>query len=275
MKYFSVKWWNADDEPAVDAFDAFGAYREHFERIRQLLPSRLVDFSQNLTLHDAEIASLTISDDRERADLRLLGDGKSGCLRRILLQYEELKAAPILDATEPGTIISDEIDITENGEIEHCLLLSYGQELTFGFSKFDYRWEDDLPLRQIRRQGGIVESLEDHDEDERRFIILDAIWDKDARYVPQFLARLSQDETPDNRRHIVRALGRLGGPAVADALLDLAESEDGLILADIAQAFGWLRCQRAKAVLEQWTESPIHAVREKARFGLKCLKRQS
>lgn len=272
MKYFTMEWWGRNDDHAFDAFDE---YREHFERIRQSLPSRLVEFSQNLRLHDAELVSLTISDDRQRAELRLLSDGESDWLRRILLQYEELKAIPALDSTALGTIGYDEIDITETGDFEHLLLLSSGQELSFRFSKFNYQWEDDLSLRQIRRRAGIVESLVDHDEEERRQIICDAIWDKDERYVPQFLTRLSQDETPDNRRYLVRALGRLGGPGVEDALLDLAGRESGFILSDIAQAFGRLRCHRAKAILKKWTESPLRCVREKARFGLKRLKGSS
>ncbi len=85
----------------------------------------------------------------------------------------------------------------------------------------------------------------------RRWKIIDASRSGDASLMPQLLARLDGAETYENRRHIVRALGNIGGPRAEAKLLELLGGERGLILGDIARALGEIGCRRAALPLEK------------------------
>ncbi len=89
------------------------------------------------------------------------------------------------------------------------------------------------------------------DETLRRWKIIAGSRAGDASLLPQLLARLDGgEETPENKRHIVRALGNIGGPPVEAKLLELLSSERGLILGEIAQSLGKLHSQRAAPTLK-------------------------
>jgi HEAT repeat protein len=87
----------------------------------------------------------------------------------------------------------------------------------------------------------------------------------------QLLARLDSDETYDNKRHIVRALGNIGGPRAKAKLLDLLCSQRGLILGDIAHALGILRSRGALPRLKTLRDHELEWVRQNVCFALNQL----
>jgi HEAT repeat protein len=109
------------------------------------------------------------------------------------------------------------------------------------------------------------------DETRRRWKIIDASRSGDASLLPQLLARLDGRETYGNRRHIVRALGNIGGPQAEAKLLELLGSERGLILGDIARALGELGCRRAALPLESLRDHESDWVRQSVTFALRRL----
>jgi len=81
-------------------------------------------------------------------------------------------------------------------------------------------------------------------EDQRRLKIIQVSKSRDSRYLPQLLSRLESDETYANKRHIVRALGNIGGSKAEQALLELLRKEKGLILGDICGALASIGSKR-------------------------------
>src|SRR4051812_29209464 len=96
----------------------------------------------------------------------------------------------------------------------------------------------------------MAKHLHKGDESHRRWKIIDASRSGDASLLPQLFARLAAGETYENRRHIVRALGNIGGPRAEAKLLELLGSEGGPILGEVAQAIGKLRSRRAIPALK-------------------------
>ena len=105
------------------------------------------------------------------------------------------------------------------------------------------------------------------DEDARRVAIIEASRTADASQLPHLL-RLLERDTYANRRHIVRALGRIGGDEVVRRLLALLEAEEGLMLGDVARALGGLRVAAAAPRLRQLVGYPLAWVRDSARWAL-------
>lgn len=105
----------------------------------------------------------------------------------------------------------------------------------------------------------------------RRLKIIDASRAGDARMLVQLIARLDANETYDNRRHIVRALGNIGGPTAETKLLKMLETERGLILGDIAHALGRLGSHRAVTSLKAICDHESEWVRQNVGFALRRL----
>ncbi|WP_165247182.1 HEAT repeat domain-containing protein [Paludisphaera soli] len=108
------------------------------------------------------------------------------------------------------------------------------------------------------------------DEDRRRWKIIDASRSADAGMLPQLLARFDL-ESYENKRHIVRALGRIGGPKAEEKLVDILGSEKGPILGEVAQALGRLGTRRAAPALKTLMNHESEWVRQNARFALSRL----
>jgi HEAT repeat protein len=106
------------------------------------------------------------------------------------------------------------------------------------------------------------------DEDLRRFAIMEASRTKDASCLPRLLALLEADTYP-NRRHIVRALGNIGGEANERRLLELLKIEDGLILGDIANALGKVGSRAALPQLRELEAHPTEWVTQNARAAIR------
>jgi HEAT repeat protein len=113
------------------------------------------------------------------------------------------------------------------------------------------------------------------DEKARRMKIIDASRNGDAALLPQLLSRLDAAETYDNKRHIVRALGNIGGPRAEQRLLELLRTHPGLILGDVAQALGKLGSRQAVPALKSLRDHEIEWVRQNANAALRRLTGES
>ncbi|WP_435008745.1 HEAT repeat domain-containing protein [Tundrisphaera lichenicola] len=117
----------------------------------------------------------------------------------------------------------------------------------------------------------MAKHLHKGDERRRRWKIIDASRAGDPSVLPQLLARLDGGETSENRRHIVRALGNIGGPQAEARLLELLASERGPILGEVAQAIGKLGLRRASSMLRGLRDHESEWVRQNVGFALKQL----
>ena len=111
-------------------------------------------------------------------------------------------------------------------------------------------------------------NLKDENEDVRRLEIIDASKDADPNSI-ETLLEIFDTETTANKRHIVRALGNIGGEKAEDKLLDLIETESGEILGDVCKSLGQLKSVRAKSILLKLLESEMQWVSQNARWALK------
>ena len=109
------------------------------------------------------------------------------------------------------------------------------------------------------------------DESRRRWKIIDASRAGDASLLPQLLARLDGDETYDNKRHIVRALGNIGGPRAEEKLITLVGTQRGLILVDIAHALGQIGSRPALPALKNLCNHELEWARQNASFAVRKL----
>ena len=117
-----------------------------------------------------------------------------------------------------------------------------------------------------------MKDLSKGDEDIRRWNIIDISKARDARYIPQLVARLESDETYENKRHIVRALGNIGDSSVGEVLLSKLQTEQGLIVGEIAEALGKLNISYAYEELQNFTNHSTPLISEKASGAIKKIK---
>ena len=134
---------------------------------------------------------------------------------------------------------------------------------------------DDSPARNgvalyIERMA--LKQLHKGSEEQRGWKVMEVSRAADARYVPQLLARMRDESSERVRRHIVRALGNIGGARVREELLRCLERESGLILGDLARALGSLNERRAIEQLEKLVHHAETWVADGARDALKRLR---
>ena len=118
----------------------------------------------------------------------------------------------------------------------------------------------------------MAKELHEGGETRRRWRIIDASRAGDASLLPQLLAQLDGDESPDNKRYIVRALVNIGGARAEDKLIELLETQRGLILGDVAQALGKLGSRRAVPLLKNLRDHESEWVRQNVAFALGRIK---
>jgi len=106
------------------------------------------------------------------------------------------------------------------------------------------------------------------DEDRRRWNIIDIGHAGDAAYIPQLLARLDSDETHDNKRQIVRALGNIGDVCAEERLLQLFETSTDLMLGDVAHSLGQLQSRKAIPRLKSLLNHDVDWVHQNAKWAL-------
>jgi HEAT repeat protein len=117
----------------------------------------------------------------------------------------------------------------------------------------------------------MTKHLHNGNEALRRWKIIDASRAGAASLLPQLLARLDGDETYDNKRHIVRALGNIGGPRAEDKLLKLLRIECGLMIGDIAHALGTIGSRHAVPRVKTLPDHELEWVRQNARNAIRTL----
>jgi HEAT repeat protein len=117
-----------------------------------------------------------------------------------------------------------------------------------------------------------VDSLWSESEDERRFAIMEASRTGDGSKLPRLLILL-QTDTYSNRRHVARAIGRIGGGKAQGTLLELLDQTDGLILGDIARSLGQLKVIAALPRLQSLQNHELDWVRDSARWACQEMQR--
>ncbi len=116
--------------------------------------------------------------------------------------------------------------------------------------------------------------LKDEDEDIRRWEIIDASKEADVSSIDALLD-IVDSETIANKRHIVRALGNIGGDKAERKLHLLASSESGEVLGDICKSLGQLKSEQAIPILQKHRGSDIQWVSQNASWALKQIKNDS
>lgn len=104
-------------------------------------------------------------------------------------------------------------------------------------------------------------------EDQRRIAIIEASQSADRTCLERLL-ELSATDTYANRRHVVRALGRIGGAEAESRLLELLQVEDGRILGDLAQALRRLKSASAAESIRRLESHHLEWVRQNARWAV-------
>ncbi|MBT6156584.1 MAG: HEAT repeat domain-containing protein [Planctomycetaceae bacterium] len=113
------------------------------------------------------------------------------------------------------------------------------------------------------------------DEAQRLGAIIDISRSGDVRYVPQLLVRLESDETHENKRHIIRALGNIRDSRADSPLLKLfSQSSGGNILGDLARSLGQLGVHDAIPRLKELESHSNEWVRQNATWALKQMRSQ-
>ena len=96
----------------------------------------------------------------------------------------------------------------------------------------------------------------------------------DTSSLSELLALLETD-TYENRRHIARALGNIGGTKAETRLLDLLAVERGLILGDVARSLGKLKCNKALPRLRELVSDDLDWIRSSACWAVREINRDA
>ena len=108
-------------------------------------------------------------------------------------------------------------------------------------------------------------------EDERRWKIIEASKNADDNYLPQLHARLLSDECLENKRHIIRALGKIRSSSSIPYLLEMLTQSKGLILGDLCQTLSKLEAKEATEQIEKLLDHKESWVQQEAKSAFKKL----
>jgi hypothetical protein len=161
MKYF------APDAPGIDplseeavtrANTAMRLYRGYMASIEEDLPPGLREFYRTITVSDATLLRLHVDRETESAELLLEADtipppdeyAKNAIVTlnyKQLLSFESaIGAASAAGLDGYGDLLNDEIELEEDGIIEHRIVTTQGIELIFRFRDFAFSY---LPLGAV------------------------------------------------------------------------------------------------------------------------------
>jgi HEAT repeat protein len=112
------------------------------------------------------------------------------------------------------------------------------------------------------------EDLQSADENLRRFAIIHISKERLTDFENHLVEMMATEQSYANRRHIVRALGKIGTARSIGLLLGILSEPDGLILGDAAQALGRLRVPDAVGRLQELTASRVEWIAGQARWAL-------
>jgi len=116
--------------------------------------------------------------------------------------------------------------------------------------------------------------LESSEECRRRWALISISRQRLAEYEDKLIIML-RNETESNRRHIVRALGKIGTDKSVAPILEILKNESGLILGDAAESLGKLNAVDAKEIVETLVDSPVDWIANKTRWALARLRRSA
>ncbi len=113
-----------------------------------------------------------------------------------------------------------------------------------------------------------LENLRDVDEAVRRWEIIE-ISKSACLEAAEELLNIYSSETEENKRHIVRAYGNIGGLKLEAELSKLLLNEKGLILGDICKALGQLRVSAVKEQIRLLQSHELQWVSQNANWAVK------
>jgi hypothetical protein len=146
MKYCTLEWWHGIQ--CGDVRDPWKQYQAHFQRIRDRLPSSLIDLHENVSMHDANLVSMTLLPADTTLLIELSGDDGQGGARTFHLEYSgverffTLTGAELPGPTGFGDLGYEEVHLVDDELIEHDLLFSSGIELQIIFADLQLTWTD-------------------------------------------------------------------------------------------------------------------------------------
>lgn len=271
MKYYTKEWWGGAGDPAA----AVNAYWSYIGSIRSSLPMELARLLEEVSLHDSRVESFTVTSQDSLAVLILNGSSDPWCRskegdhpRRFTLRYAGVTDVSMrngdgvrvteLDDSDLGY---DEMELLPCGLIQHRMLFASDIELHLTFKDFSLEF-NDMDADVTRAE------LHSADPDQRRIAIMRASRTSDASQLSALLELLDTD-TYENRRHIVRALGNIGGADSEAKLLTLLTMESGLILGDISKSLGLLKTRAAIPRLTQLLAHSVDWINSSAKWALK------
>lgn len=161
MKYFAPDAPGTDplsEEAVTRANRVLRLYREYMASIEESLPSGLREFYRTITVSDATLLRLHVDMETETAELLLEADtipppdeyAKNAI---VTLNYQQLlsfESAIGMASTSGldgyGDLLNDEIELTDDGVIEHRMVTTQGIEFIFRFRAFTFSY---LPLGAV------------------------------------------------------------------------------------------------------------------------------
>jgi hypothetical protein len=149
MKYFTLDGWIADQD--LGAFDPESVnrpvreYKAYIESIRDRLPADLQNLLAQFSLHDGRLRSLTLDVAGRTAVVRFdAGDITMREGRDVSLHYGDVSV--VESTSDPkrglpgphgyGDVGNDEIELFEDGGLEHRFLFSTGIQMRIRFRTF-------------------------------------------------------------------------------------------------------------------------------------------
>lgn len=271
MKYFTMdRWLHAQSLQFSN--EPWRAYREHFERIRDRLTPDLVRIDTDGLLHDGELRELTFDATARQLTVVMDADDEQENYIRYRLEYGDVEQFEISGRPEGLVVFGPdfgdlgylETDLVGK-RFEHRMLFSTGVEWRIVFGAF-------TPTQQVLQSSAFdPKNLESPDADVRRLAVIKVSRTQLGEFAVDVLELARNDPDESVRRHAIRALGNLRFRDAVPFLMEVLESEGGLIVGDAVQALGKLGAHQARYAIESLRNSDIPWVAEQARCALKAL----
>lgn len=142
MRWFTLDWWRGEtDDEADERMER--EYAEHLRRIRQRLPSGLLELVERGGLHDAHVKRVTVTDREVTMLLQAVAPDGGPRLPLELRYAGVLRFETTTDVDKAlrgpdgyGDLGYHEVDETADGVLVHRLLFSSSIEIDVYFTAF-------------------------------------------------------------------------------------------------------------------------------------------
>jgi len=154
MKYFTLAWWEANQDlknpRSGEISRPIEDYKNYYASIKSNLPSRLVEFYDSHSFHDAVLLNLNLNIQRQELWIELLVTvfaDKRRDEKPIRVQYLEMTSFAssaglsnycVAGPGGYGDLGYTEIEVLNADSFEHRMLFSSGIEITIQFKGFDF-----------------------------------------------------------------------------------------------------------------------------------------